>query len=68
MVTGDEHDLLSMASPAQDLLHHGILHRRPLDTAPHGPEVDDVAHQEQMLAFIFAQDIQQLIRLAATGA
>jgi hypothetical protein len=68
VVAGNQHHLLAVAGAAQDFLHHGVLRRGPVDAAVHGPEIDDVADQEQVFAFVVAQEIEQAFGLAAAGA
>ncbi len=68
VVAGDQHHALAVAGAAQDLLHHGVLRRGPMDAAIHRPEVDDVADQKQVLAFVVSQEVEQTVRLAAASA
>ena len=68
VVAGDEHDSLAVPRPAQQLLDHGILRLSPADAAPHRPEIDDVADQESLFGRVFAQEIEQTLRLARPGA
>ena len=68
VVAGNQHHALAVAGAAQDLLHHGVLRGGPVDATVHRPEVDDVADQEQVVAFIVAQEVEQALGLAAAGA
>ena len=64
MITGNEHHFFPVPGAAQNFLHDRVLYGRPLNTAAHGPEVDNVAHQKKILAFKFPQEVQESIRLA----
>ncbi len=67
VVAGNEDDALAVAGAAQQLLNHGILCRAPVDTAAHGPEIDDVADQEDLFGCVFAQKIEKPFGLACPG-
>ena len=62
---GNEHHLLATSGAAQNLLDEGVLRRRPDDAAPHRPEVDDVADQEDILRTVVPQKIHQPVCLAS---
>jgi hypothetical protein len=68
VVAGDEEDLAVVAGAAQHLLHHRVLGRGPDDASAHGPEIDDVADQEEVVRRVLAQEVEQPFRLAGAGA
>ena len=68
VVAGDEHDALAVAGAPQQLLDHRVVGRHPADPAVHRPEVDDVADQVGVLGRVLAQEFDQVIGLAGTGA
>src|SRR5262245_45175084 len=58
-----------MPRALEDLLQHGVLGRRPVDPAAlHRPEVDDVAHEEQVLRVVRLQKLEQTLGLAGARA
>ena len=65
VVAGHEDHACALARLAQQLLHHVVVRLRPVPLPPQLPAVDDVAHQEQRLAFDVAQEVQQGLGLAA---
>ena len=67
VVAGNEDHSLAVARPPQDLLHDRILRCAPVDAAAHRPEIDDVAHEVEILRRIFAQEIDQALSLAGAG-
>jgi hypothetical protein len=66
VIAGDEYDLGSMAGALEDLLDHRIVACRPENPSAHGPEVSDVADQEQVLGLVLAQELQQALCLTGT--
>ena len=68
VIAGDEHHALAVARPAQQLLDHGVLRRRPVDAAAHRPEIDNVADQESLLGRVFAQEVDETLGLARPRA
>ena len=68
MVAGNQHHALAVAGAAQQLLDDGVLRRRPVDAAAHGPEIDDVADQEDVIGGMFAEELEETFRLARAGA
>ena len=68
VVARDEHHVLAVSRAAQDLLHDGVLRRRPAHVALHRPEIDDVADQQQVLGRIRAQEVEQALGLAGARA
>jgi len=69
VVAGHEDHLHVVARALQHLLHHRVLVLRPVDAAaPHRPEVDHVAHQEQPLALVGLEELEQPPRLAGARA
>src|SRR5262245_17499238 len=58
-----------MPRALEDLLQHGVLGCRPVDPAAlHRPEVDDVAHEEQVLRVVRLQKLEQTLGLAGARA
>jgi hypothetical protein len=68
VITGNENNTLAMAGPAQQFLHHRILGRRPVNTPVHGPEIDNIPDQKDVVRGIFTQKVEELIRLARPRA
>jgi hypothetical protein len=68
VVAGDVDNVGALAGLAHDLLHHVVMGLRPVPPALEAPAVDDVAHQEEMLALVSLQKIEQQFGLAAAGA
>jgi hypothetical protein len=64
VVARHEYHGFPMARALQDFLDHGVLGRTPVDAPAHAPEIDDVAHQEQMAGWIFTQEGEQAVGLA----
>jgi len=58
----------ALARLAQQLLHDVVVRLRPVPTAAQLPAVDDVAHEEQRLAFNGPQEIKQGFGLATRRA
>jgi hypothetical protein len=50
---------------AQDLVNDLAMRLRPKPAALEGPAIDDVADQEQRVAGVLAQEVEQQVRLAA---
>jgi hypothetical protein len=50
---------------AQQLLHHVIVKLRPIPGGFQLPAVDDVAYEVDGVGFVKAQQIEQLVSLAA---
>ena len=46
---------------AEDGAHHVVVLLRPVETLAQAPEVDDVAHEEQVVDFDGLEEFQQLI-------
>ncbi|MPN18071.1 hypothetical protein SDC9_165429 [bioreactor metagenome] len=68
MVAGHKDHLRALARTPKHFLNHRVLGAGPVNAAAHRPEVDDVAHQEQILRFMVTKKIQQPLRLATAGA
>jgi len=69
VVAGDEDHLHVVPGALQHLLHHRVLLLRPVDAAaPHRPEVDHVAHQEELLGVVGLEEVEQPPRLAGARA
>ena len=68
VIARNEHNFLAMSGPAQHLLHKRVLIRRPVDAAAiHGPQINDVAEQEDVLGRIFFQELKEMVRLTRFG-
>jgi hypothetical protein len=67
MVAGHEHHPAALARPPKHLLDHGVLGRRPVDAALHGPEIDDIPHQVEVVRLVVAQEVEQAVGLASAG-
>ena len=68
VVAGNEDDALTVTRALEDLLHHRVLGRGPVDAAAHGPEVDDVADEEEVVGLVLAQEFEQAFGLARARA
>ena len=69
VVARHQEHLDAVARALEHLLHEGVHRRRPVHAAlAHGPEVDDVADQEQVLGVVFLEEIEQPVRLAGARA
>jgi len=68
VIARDEDHAVAMPCPAQQFLDDRVLRLRPVDTAAHRPEVDDVADQKSLLGGVFAQEIEESVRLARPRA
>ena len=68
MVAGDVYHPRPLASGAQQLLDHVIVRLRPVDAPPHGPDVDQIAHNIERLKLVGAQKFQERIGGTAFGA
>ncbi len=68
VVAGNKHHPLAMPRPTQQFLDDSVLCRRPVNAAAHRPEVDDVADQISLFSLVFAEEIEQTIRLARPRA
>jgi hypothetical protein len=68
VIAGNEDHFFTVPRTAQNLLHDRVLHFRPLDAAPHRPEIDYVAQQKQIVALEFAQEVEKPVCLATASA
>ena len=68
VIARDQVDAHVVARFLEYLLHHRIVQFRPVNTAAHRPEIDDVANQKNILAVILSQQRQQLPGAARAGA
>ena len=68
VVAGNEHHPVAMPGPAQQFLDDGVLGLRPVDAPAHRPEIDDVADQIGLFSRMFAQEIEESVRLARPRA
>ena len=59
---------LAMPRPPEQFLHHRVLRRGPYHVAAHGPEIDDVADEEDVVGGVMAQEFKQTVGLARTRA
>src|SRR5213592_5260503 len=58
VVTGDVNDARSLARFAENLLDDVVVLLRPVTAATQLPDVDQIAHDIERLAFVFAQEIE----------
>ena len=58
MIAGHVDDTRAMLGLAEDGAQHVVVDLRPVETAAHAPEVDDVPDQEQLLHLYVAQKIE----------
>ena len=58
----------TMARHAQYFLHDGVMRGGPVKAAFHGPHIDDVADQVQVVALVFAQEREQPLWLTRSRA
>ena len=68
VVAGHEDDVRSLARLAQHLLDDVVVRLVPEEAALHRPAVDDVADQVQPGRLVVAQEVEQVLGLAAGGA
>src|SRR5439155_25271792 len=68
VVTGDVNDPRSLARFAENLLDDVVVLLRPVTAATQLPDIDQIAHDIERLAFVFAQEIEQRAGIAATRA
>jgi len=66
VVTWDVNDARSLARFAENLLDDVVVLLRPVTTATQLPDIDQIAHDIERLAFVFAQEIEQRAGIAAT--
>ena len=68
VVAGDVNDAHALARLAQQLLHHVVMHLRPIPARAKLPAVDDIADQIDRIGFVPAQEIEEPLRLASPRA
>src|ERR1019366_8032251 len=56
VITWNKEHTFAVAGPAQYLLNDCILIGGPMYAAVHRPEVDDIANEEEILAFVFTKE------------
>jgi hypothetical protein len=61
-------DLRSLARLAQHLLHDVVVRLRPEEAVAQCPAVDHVTDQVQKVRLVMAQEVEQVLRLAAARA
>ena len=66
MIARNENDALPTPRPLQNLLHNGVLGGSPDDAPAHGPEVDNVTDEENVLGHVAAQELEQTIGLTGS--
>ena len=67
MVAGQVGHSSTLACLPQDLLYDIVVCLRPKEALAHGPTVDDVAHQEQIVSFKGLEELQQRGSVAHLG-
>ena len=68
VIAGHVDDARALARLAQQLLHDVVVRLRPVPGRAQRPAVDDVADQIDGVGFVLAQEIEQLVGLAAARA
>lgn len=68
VVTGDQDHAGALARLLEYLLQHAAVHRRPMAALAQVPEIDDVAHQEQLPAAHLRKEVAQVFGAAAGKA
>jgi len=68
VVAGDIDEPRALAALAQELLHHVVVRLRPVPRRAQRPAVDDVADEVDGVGVVPAQEIEELVGLAAAGA
>src|SRR5262245_23028795 len=68
VVARNVHHARALARLAQELLHHVVVSLRPVPGRLQRPAVDDVAHEIDGVGFVIAQEVEQLVGLAALHA
>ena len=53
---------------AQDRAQYVVVDLRPVEAAPEAPDIDDIAHQEQLFHLHVAQEVQHQVGTAFAGA
>ena len=66
MVSGDVHDAGSAACPLEQCAKHLLVRLRPVHAALQAPEVDDVTDEVQGVALDLTQEIEEVLRAAAS--
>ena len=64
VVSDDIDDLGAFAPFAQKLLKNIVVLLRPINCAPHRPDIDQIANDVERLKFSLAKKVQQLHRFA----
>ena len=65
VIAGDVDDARALARLAQQLLHDVVVRLRPVPGRAQRPAVDDVADQIDGVGFVMAEEVEQLVGLAA---
>ncbi len=68
VVAGDVDQAGALARLAQQLLHHVVVRLRPIPRRAQRPAVDDVADQVDGVGVVVAEEVEQLVGLAAARA
>jgi hypothetical protein len=66
VIARNENYALATSRPLQNLLHNGVLGGSPDDAPAHGPEIDNVTDEENVLGHVAAQELQQAIGLTGS--
>ena len=67
VVTGDINDARALARFAQEFLDDVVMLLRPIDSAPHLPDIDQIADDVERLEIVVAQEFQERCGVAAAG-
>ena len=65
MIAGDINDVCAFARFAQEFLDDIVVLLRPIDSAPHLPDIDQVADDVERFEIVIAQEFQERSGLAA---
>src|SRR4029077_3052059 len=67
VITRNVDDARAFSGFAQNFLNDVVVSLRPVTSAPHRPDVDQIADNVQVLEFVLAQKIEQNAGVRATG-
>ena len=62
MVSGDVDDACALARLSEQFLYNVIAVLRPVPAAPEPPTVNNVADKDNLIGFVIAQEVDEIIR------
>jgi hypothetical protein len=68
VIARDIDDVGALARLAQHFLHDVVVRLGPVPPAPQTPAIDDVAHEVEVFALVFLQEVEQHLGLATARA